>query len=189
MGWLSLAVIKEMIGFRKALKRSIKEQKERESNYLRMSTEELAALSDDELFDAVLTRTEKIISDYEDIKDGFDAFNNEQRIFYGVSYLEAEVNNGGLCQFFVNSSRIVAPFVSGYMEIIGAAEHKNLYDAFIAKHRINVNELSSFDSETSEEFVAQYERYPFDDYDDAFYELEPLQNCLIPFIKKHIDKF
>ena len=42
--------------------------------------------------------------------------------------LETEVNNGGLCQFFVNSSRIVAPFVSEYMAIVGAFE---LYLDFI----------------------------------------------------------
>lgn len=181
--------IKDAISFRKSFKTDLKEQMEREAMYLKMSAEELSALSDDELFSAVWERTENIVSSYEDISKGFNSLNDQQRIFYAVNYLEMEVNNGGICQFFVNSSRIVAPVVSNYMGIIKASEHKALYDTFILKHQIDVNDLSSFDSETIEEFQSQYERYPFDEYDDAFCELEPLQNYLIPFIKKHIDKF
>ncbi len=35
-----------------------------------------------------------------------------------------EVNNGGLCQFFVNSSREFAPDLSAALDAIGALEHK-----------------------------------------------------------------
>ncbi len=159
-----------------------------DKKYLKMTTNELLQLSDDELFNAVWARTESIVSSKEDLSEGFDSLNEEQRIFYAVNYLEMEVNNGGLCQFFVNSSRMVAPIVSDYMGIIGAIEHKKLYDTFIEKHQINTRDLSSFDSETMEAFQSQYERYPFDEYDDAFYELEPLQSYLIPFVKKNIEK-
>ena len=177
--------IKQAIAFRK----SFKEQAQRDAAYLQMSTEELATLPDDEMLRAVWIRTENIVSSKEDLLEGFNSLNDEQRVFYAVNYLEMEVNNGGLCQFFVNSSRMVAPIVSEHMGIIGAIEHKKLYDAFIEKHQINTNDLSSFDSDTIEVFQSQYERYPFDEYDDAFYELEPLQNHLVPYVKKHIEKF
>ncbi len=177
--------IKQAIAFRK----SFKEQAQRDAAYLQMSSEDLLKLSDDEIFNAVWTRTENIVSSKEDLLEGFNSINEEQRIFYAVNYLEMEVNNGGLCQFFVNSSRMVAPIVSEYMGIIGATEHKKLYDTFIEKYKINTYDLSSFDCETVEVFQSQYERYPFDEYDDTFYELEPLQNYLISFVKKHIDKF
>ena len=177
--------IKQAIAFRK----SFKEQAQRDATYLQMSTEELATLPDEEMFSAVWIRTENIVSSKEDLLEGFNSLNDEQRVFYAVNYLEMEVNNGGLCQFFVNSSRMVAPIVSEYMGIIGAIEHKKLYDAFIEKHQINTNDLSSFDSDTIEVFQSQYERYPFDEYDDAFYELEPLQNHLVSYVKKHIEKF
>ena len=157
--------------------------------YLNASTEQLSQLSDDELICAVWARAENIVLSKEDMSEGFLSLNEEQRIFYAVNYLEMEVNNGGLCQFFVNSSRMVAPIVSDYMGIIGATEHKKLYDSFIEKHQINTYDLSSFDCETVEVFQSQYDRYPFDEYDDAFYELDPLQNHLISFVKKHIDKF
>lgn len=165
------------------------EQAKREATYIQMPTEELAKLSDDELFHAIWVRTENIVSSKEDLLEGFNSLSEEQCIFYAISYLEMEVNNGGLCQFFVNSSRVVAPIVSDYMEIIGATEHKKLYDAFIEKHQINLYDLSSFDSETVEAFQFQYERYPFNEYDDEFCKLEPLQSHLIPFLKKHIEKF
>lgn len=157
--------------------------------YLKASTEELLRLSDDELFTAVWARIENIISSKEDLLEGFLSLNEKQRIFYAVSYLEMEVNNGGLCQFFVNSSRMVAPIVSEYMGIIGATEHKNLYDTFVEKYQINTQDLSSFDCETVEEFKSQYERYPFDEYDNAFYELEPLQAYLTQFIKENIEAY
>lgn len=157
--------------------------------YLTVSTEELSQLSDDELICAVWARTENIVLAKEDISEGFHSLNEEQRVFYAVNYLEMEVNNGGLCQFFVNSSRIVAPVVGEYMGIIGAIEHQKLYEEFIETHQIDTNDLSSFDCETVEIFQAQYDRYPFDEYDDAFYRLEPLQNHLVAYVKKHIEKF
>jgi len=160
-----------------------------DEKYLQMSVSELSKLTDDEIFNAVWMRTEYIVSSKENLLEGFNSLNEEQRIFYAIYYLEMEVNNGGLCQFFVNSSRIVAPIVSDYMEIIGASEHKKLYDTFIGKYQINTYDLSSFDCETVEVFQSQYERYPFDEYDDVFYELEPLKNYLISFVKKHIEKF
>ena len=159
-----------------------------DEKYIKMSVPELLQLTDDELFNAVWTRTENFVSSKEYLLDGFNSLNEEQRIFYAIYYLEMEVNNGGLCQFFVNSSRMVAPIVSEYMEIIGAIEHKNLYDSFIEKYKINTYDLSSFDCETVEDFQSQYDRYPFDEYDDAFCELEPLQNYLISFVKKYIEK-
>ena len=172
-----------------AFGKSFKEQAQRNAEYLQMSDEDLLKLSDDEIFNSVWTRTENIVSSKEDLLEGFNSLNEEQRIFYAVSYLEMEVNNGGLCQFFINSSRMVAPVVSEYMGIIGAAEHKKLYDTFIKKHQINIYDLSSFDCNTVEAFQSQYERYPFDEYDDAFSELEPLQNHLVSYVKKHIEKF
>jgi len=157
--------------------------------YLKMDTDALSQLSDDELFNAVWTRTENVVLSKEDLLEGFHSLNEEQRIFYAVNYLEAEVNNGGLCQFFVNSSRLVAPVVSEYMGMVGATEHKKLYDTFIEKYQININDLSSFDSDTVEAFQSQYERYPFDEYDDKFYELEPLQSYLVSYVRKNIEKF
>jgi hypothetical protein len=181
--------IKEIFRLHKVLKESIKEAKEKEALYLNMSHEEMANLSDDELFDAVLTRTETKVDAFEEWEDGVNALNNSQKIFYAVNWLEIEVNNGGLCQFFVNSSRMVAPYVSEYMGIIGAIEHKNLFDKFVNENNIDLTDLSSFDVEEADEFEEQTERYPFDDYDDAFYDMESLETYLKKFAREHLQDF
>ena len=75
------------------------------------------------------------------------------------------------------------------MGVISADEHKKLYDKFIAENGIDVNDLESFDCDTDEEFSAQYDRYPFDEFDDAFCELKPLSEYLIAYAREHIDSF
>jgi prepilin signal peptidase PulO-like enzyme (type II secretory pathway) len=50
----------------------------------------------------------------------------EQILAYSLYMFEMEVNNGGLCQFFVNSSRECAPFISEALEAIGATELINM---------------------------------------------------------------
>ena len=181
--------IKQSIAFRKSCKAFAAERVKQEERYLQMDAYQLSVLKDDELLDAIWTRAEHVVSSQDNPAEGFSLLNTQQKIFYAVNYLEMEVNNGGLCQFFVNSSRIVAPLISEYLGVIGASQHKKLYDTFIEKHKINLADLSSFDSVTVEAFQSQYSRYPFEEYDDAFYELESLRDHLIPFAKKHIEKF
>lgn len=55
-----------MIKFRKELKKSIEEAKENEKRYLEMTVEELSALSDDELFEAVTERTESKVDSFDE---------------------------------------------------------------------------------------------------------------------------
>ena len=187
MGWFSS--IKAILQFKKELKRSIKETQENEKRYLTMTTDELSALSDDELFAAIVARTESKVDSFDEWEDGVNSLNPSQKIFYSVNWLEIEVNNGGLCQFFVNSSRMVAPFVSKYMAIIGAEEHQNLYDNFVKKNAIDLTELSFFDVNEAEEFEEKVERYPFDEYDDVFYDMEPLETYLKKFGRAHLVDF
>ena len=174
---------------KKELKRSIEEARANEKRFLEMTQDELSALSDDELFEAVVARTERKVDSFDEWEDGVNSLNPSQKIFYSVNWLEVEVNNGGLCQFFVNSSRMVASLVSEYMGIIGAVDHKKLYDDFISKYGIDLNNLSSFDIEDATEFEEQNQRYPFDEYDDAFYDIEPLETYLKKFIRENVKDF
>ena len=160
-----------------------------DAEYLRMSVDELRALSDEELFYAVMVRTERKVDGFENWEEGVNSLNFHQKVFYSVNWLEIEVNNGGLCQFFVNSSRMVAPLVSEYMAVIGADEHKRLYDDFVQQNGIDLCDLSSFDVDDLEEFAEQYDRYPFDDYDDAFYEAEPLETYLTKYARENLNDF
>jgi hypothetical protein len=84
---------------------------------------------------------------------------------------------------------MVAPYVSEYMGIIGANEHKNLFDKFVNENNIDLTDRSSFDVEEADEFEEQTERYPFDDYDDAFYDMESLETYLKKFAREHLQDF
>lgn len=75
------------------------------------------------------------------------------------------------------------------MEKIGATDHQKLYDGFLSENNIDPNDLSSFDISTVEDYVNQYQRYPFDEYDNAFGNLEPLETYLVAFIREHINDF
>lgn len=162
--------------------------KEQQSAYGAMTTEDLAALSDEELFSAVVVRLESLM-DYEQPKASFAALSSPQKVVYAVNCLEVEVNNGGLCQFFVNSSRMVAPYISEYLGIIGAEEHKLLFDGFITKNCIDLNDLSSFKIRHVKDFDKQVQRYPFDEYDDAFYGLPSLEEPVTAYIRSNLSSF
>ena len=174
-----------IIGFFKSVKMLIKEIK-RQNVYIQMSTEELACLDDEELFQAIGVRMEKKMYDKDTMEEGFAALNEYEKAIYSTYYLEAEVNNGGLCQYFVNSSRITAPYVSEGLALIGAEQHRKAFDDFITQNNIDVTDLSSFVISNVKEFEEQTKRYPFDDFDDAFYEMESIESYLIPFVRENI---
>lgn len=157
--------------------------------YLKMSLEELCSLSDEDLYAAIVIKIEHKIEKYDDLVEGMRHLSNAERTFYVCQYYEMEVNNGGLCQFFVNSSRQVAPFLSNCLKTIGAIEHKELFDSFISNNNIDVKHLDSFIIYKVKDFEKQMARYPFDMFDDAFYNLEPLDQKLISYIRKNLNDF
>ena len=108
-----------------------------------------------------------------------------------------EVQNGGLCQFFVNDGEYAA-LVPASLQTIGADEYAALLCDFVEKHGIDLNELSQFkidfdsDEKDFSEYTDIYEQYPFDDFDEAFFNLygsDPLEGRLADYIRKNIDTF
>lgn len=191
MGFLQQ--IKENIAFRKAMKSLAKAYEEKLRFYQSMSKEDFMALSDNELYDAAIARLEGYMEQFYDDDDAMQKALKQlsvpQRVVYTLDYMEREVNNGGLCQFFVNSSRMVAPFVSQSLEAITAVMHKELFDDFIADNNIDVNNLTSFICYDIEEFQGQYERYPFDAFDEKFYEYGTFEDALTAYIIANKEAF
>lgn len=66
-------------------KRSIEEAKENEKRYLAMTPNELSALSDDELFEAVIARTESEVDSFDEWENGVNSLNSSQKLFYSVN--------------------------------------------------------------------------------------------------------
>ncbi len=150
---------------------------------------ELLTLSDDDLFEAVYFQIIAIAEEAEDEDAELAQFAGARRTVYILSLLDAEIQNGGLCQFFVNSSRMVAPYVSQALAQVGADAHRQLFDGFVAQNNIDVSDLSSFECSSARGYQKQTKRFDFESFDNAYYELPPLQAFVVTYIKNNIDEF
>lgn len=100
-----------------------------------------------------------------------------------------EIQCGGLCSFFVNTSRTLAPYVEESLDTVGAAEHKELFAEFITENNINVNDLDSFIVDNVNDYGSQIKRYDFESFDEKYVEMPMLQDYLTEYIKANIEKF
>lgn len=169
----------------------LKEEKKKAKKCMAMSVNELASLGDEELYDAIehriLFETKSM-----DVEEIIKKFVGAKLVFYVVQYFSMEVNNGGLCQYFVNSSRLTASCILDALKTIGADEYFSLLDQFISDNQIDMTDLDSFIIDEVEDFKRQAERYPFDEFDDSFYELESivaLEELLAKYVRNHIQDF
>ena len=148
-----------------------------------MGKENLLALSDDDFYDAIECLCDDAVFDIHE-----PSLLKEQVIVYSLCRFEAEVNNGGLCQFFVNSSGECAPFISEALGVIGANQIKSLFDKFIKENNIDVNDLSSFKIQDLSEFKELNERFDFDSFDERFYEDANFHKQVIDYARKHVEQ-
>ena len=148
-----------------------------------LGKEGLLALNDEDFYDAIECICEDAVYDIKDAQ-----LTDEQKFVYSLNKFEAEVNIGGLCQFFVNSSSECAPYISNALTAIGAIELKILFDNFIGENKIDTNDLSSFKISSIDEYEAQTERFDFDGFDDKFYEDENLHQQIIDYARKHVEQ-
>lgn len=150
--------------------------------YKAMTKQQLLELDDEELYLAVNSVCEYDVDD-----ENLSTANEIQRTFYVINEFDMEVNNGGLCQFFVNSSRVCAPYVSDCLEKIGAVKTKEHFDRFISENGIDLENLNSSIIDSVKEYEAQTKRYPFDDFDDLYYETENIRDFLVSYARKNIE--
>lgn len=168
-----------------------REEKKKQRIYRAMSLEELEALSNEELYEALNAKIEQKVG-RDEIKDILSYLNISEKIFFVLNLFDMEVQNGGLCQFYTNSSRDAAPFVSECLYAIGAISQQKLFDEFNSSNQIDLCDLTSFILLDINDFEKQNERYPFDTFDDAYYELyekEPLDDLLVKYARNHMDDF
>lgn len=170
------------MGFLGTILYNIKNMK-KAKNIRNMNMADLLALDDDNFFDAVECVCEDAVYDIT-----APELTEAQVFVYSLNRFEAEVNNGGLCQFFVNSSSECAPYISSAMQAIGATELKKLFDTFIVENGININDLSSFKIDSLEQYEEQTERFDFDSFDDKFYESCDFHRQIIDYARKNIEQ-
>ena len=151
--------------------------------------EDLLSLSDDDLFETIYFQNIDIAEVAEDEDKELEQFTGARKIVYVLGLFDSEIQNGGLCQFFVNSSRIVAPYVIESLRCVGADEHLNLFEEFITTNNIDVSDLESFKVFSKRGYIKQTKRFDFDSFDDNYYELPALQEKVVAYIKNNINEF
>ena len=122
----------------------------------------------------------------------FESLPEPAQAMYIVAILDMEVQNGGLCQFFVNCGSAYAVRTTDSLKAIGLEPMRILYESFLSDHQIDPTDLLSFQSDTEEAFIAQYDRYPFDDFDDAYVDLwEKLnfEEIMLQYANDHSEAF
>jgi len=150
--------------------------------------DKLLALPDDELFEVVYFQSLDLVESFADEESALSQISTVCRTVYILSIFDMEIQNGGLCQFFVNSSRSLAPYVDECLEAVGAEAHRQLLDVFIASNGIDLHNLDSFRILDDEEYAAQTERYAFDAFDNAYCELTSLQAYIVAYVRANISE-
>ena len=111
---------------------------------------------------------------------------------YTLYWYDLEVQNGGLCQYFVNSSRMTAPYLPEALTAVGAEGYRQDFEGFVRENGIDTGDLSSFIIQDAKEFAHQNERYPFDAFDAQFYdryERSPLNALATAYIRRNLAAF
>ncbi len=167
----------------------LEETMEAQEKNRQLHGEDLLTLSDDDLFETIYFQNIDIAEEAEDEDKEIEQFAGARKTVYVLGLFDSELQNGGLCQFFVNSSRVVAPYVSEALRIVGADEHLNLFEAFVAANNIDVSDLTSFKVSGVRGYVKQTKRFDFDSFDEKYYELPALQDKVVAYIRNNINEF
>jgi hypothetical protein len=167
----------------------LEQSREEENERAQLHGEDLLKLSNEDLCEAIFEQNLAICEEAGETDEEISLFSGARRTVFVLHTFDMEVQNGGLCQFFVNSSRCAAPYVSEALAAVGAEDHRKLFDEFIAANHINVNDLDSFRVSSVRGFRKQTKRFDFDAFDDRYYELDALEEPLANYIRAHIAEF
>jgi hypothetical protein len=156
-----------------------------------LSHEELMALNDEELVHAVVERIDArhdnpIYGAGHD--DGMSVLERTARAVY---YFDLEYQNGGLCQYFANSSRTTAPCLEEALRVVGAEMCADIYQKFLSVNNIDPNDLDRFRCDKVEDYATKTKQYPFDEVDSllqkGFAEEDPIRK-LATYVRARLDE-
>jgi hypothetical protein len=110
---------------------------------------------------------------------------------YATWWVDAEVNNGGLNQYFYNpSGKFRVEALAGY-KLIAATEHEKLMAEAIKVYNSIEGKLKQQQEKgTLKAFSDSYKDNPLNKLDDQFYKLkEDVSALRVKFIREHADLF
>ncbi len=163
----------------------------KEKRYMDMTCDELSALDDSDLRDAVQARMMSEAGRHE-VKQCLEMFSGAKKTFYVASLYEAEVSTGGLARFLLGPGRSAADSILGALKAIHAARHAKLLEKFVSDNGIDLYDLNDLRIESTWDYDEQKSRYPFEEFDEKFrklYEKESIDERLVQYVRNHIDRF
>lgn len=156
----------------------LNERDEEERRILKMSPDALADLSDDELFNAAFLRVIRTSTLSEDSEYPADCLENKKNVFEIIYTFAAEATECGIAPYLEGEGRYAAPYLSEALRLVGAAEHKALFDRFVYVYDIDLYNVPSLeDCEGAE------------DFDEELLALPELREILVGFIRNNITEF
>lgn len=146
------------------------------------NADEMLTMEDNEMYDTLITRF---------MGAEPNALNQKQLTVAALITFDAEMMNGGLCQFFANDHSGYAQYISDALEEIGAIEMQAHYSSFITRNKIDVTQMDSFRIVSIQDYLKQYERFPYESFDNTFseiYQKEKLGELLLAYARLYADE-
>lgn len=158
---------------------------EKTKTYPDMTDEEVLALEDEEFHNAVYM---KLFNKVEE-SGSIDVLNEYQLAYFVVWEFDMEIQNGGLCQYFCNSSGENAEYVEYGLKTLSFDKTAELFKKFVTENNID---LSIFDNEINyDDYDSYLKKYDFDKFDDEYMELydsEQIYENMIKFAREHYEE-
>ena len=118
--------------------------------------------------------------------ENYESLSSIQQVAHLAFAYDAEVQNGGHHQYFVNSAGERATDAVAALETLGAADHATILSEAVAIWRGK----SSTPPRNAQEFVDQARESEFEGLDDRFYSCSPdLYRYLESYLDRHEDEF
>ncbi len=162
---------------------------EQNKMYREADIEELVKLEDNAVYEAIGSRVLAKI-DFNNYESSFSALNEYEQTFWVVYEFDAENLNGGLCQYFGNTRGRDCDRIVDDLKTVGADKYASLYTDFINENEV---EISAFSSGWDESWESRYNKYPYDDFDEAFGKLymeeKALESYLAEYVRENSEYF
>lgn len=163
-----------------------------DERFRKLTPELLAALSSDEIGDAVVQHVHlRAAGSWGREAELIRTLPPGVRAIYATWLVDAEVNNGGFNQYFFNSSgQYAGEALRGY-ELLGADEYAAVMRSAIATFEIDRARLEPFyEAHTLESFSESYRHTDLGEVDQRYYALgDRIYHSWAVFVRTHPEAF
>jgi hypothetical protein len=157
--------------------------------YKELTEKIIDSIPDDKLEEAIMENIwSKMNNEMSDEYDVVKKQSKARQAIYIAWQVDAEVNNGGFNQFYVNSSRLFANDMEDAYKAFGAYKYANLVHHANKIYQKEKKKITQDQDGSADGFSKSYDNNPLNELDDAFYALEKQENInglKIAFIRKN----